>query len=112
MTLRLKIFWLIVLMALPCFGQSPASELRRAKEDLARLPESLHSTTCYLTLYTIPPADRAEAARVLGYTLNALSRTRVIAPISADNYVSDTLIRIDLTNYTLTPEEFRDWYNA
>lgn len=93
------------------FGQSPASELKAAYADASRLKGNC-ATVRYLSLYTVPTERRAKVAATLGYVLNSLSRTRVIAPISKDAYLSDTLVRIDFANYTVAPDEFKSWYNA
>ena len=70
---------MIALLLSTIIVTSPADELRTAAADIETQPLELRSGTRYLTLYTIPQQQRRETLQVLGYTLNALSRTRAIS---------------------------------
>jgi hypothetical protein len=100
------------LFASSCLGQTPASELKAAYLDAAKLSKEQCYGAHYLSLYSIPAERRAAAASVLGWQLNALSRVRVITPITKDNYVSSTLIRIHFTDYALEAKDYSEWFTA
>lgn len=91
------------------FAQSPSSEAHAAYLDCAKVRAEAQPGCRYFTLYAVPKERRAETAKVLSYTLNALSRSRVItAPV----WVSDTLARFSLVSYAPTAQEYIEWQKA
>ncbi len=88
---------------------TPATELQAALEDLEALPAEGRAGCRYLSLYSIPEADRGPAGKVLSYTVNLLSRTRAITPV---HWVSDTLARISILDYAPKADEFKQWSGA
>ena len=99
----------LVLSAMSALGQTPASELRAAVADLERLPPEVRPGVRYLSLYAVSPERRDETARVAGYLLNALSRTRAI---SRPDAVSPTLLRFSISSYIGNGQEFQAWSAA
>jgi hypothetical protein len=88
--------------------RSPAMELADAAQDAARLPPDAAIHARYLSLYNVPRAQRGNAARVVSYTLNALSRSRSIyLPVR----VSSSLLRID-TRWFAEDEAVHEWEHA
>ncbi len=108
-TASLTLVALSALCALTALAQSPTSELRAAVADAERLPPEARPGVRYLSLYAIPSERRAEAARVVSYTLNALSRTRAIIRPAA---VTPTLLRFSISNFVADGNEFADWSAA
>lgn len=92
-----------------CFGASPASEARAAYLDCEKVGAEYQRGVRYVTLYKFPPDERKEAAKVLSYSLNALSRSRVI---TAPFWISDTLARFSIINYAPQASEYHAWQSA
>lgn len=90
-------------------AQTPASELAAALSHCETLPPSVQPGAFYLTLYSIAEADRQEAARVVSYAINAISRSRVITP---PQWISDTLGVVYLPYYAPTAKDYSEFYNA
>ena len=63
----------------------------------------------YLSLYAIPPERRAEATRVVSYTLNSLSRARAIFQPTE---ITPTLLRFSISNFVDDGNEFAAWSAA
>ena len=99
----------LALSAISALAQSPASELRAAVADVQRLPPEVRPGVRYLSLYAVPPERRDETARVAGYLLNALSRTRAI---SRPDVVSPTLLRFSISSYIGDGREYQAWSAA
>lgn len=99
----------LLLLCVPCMAQTPATETQAAYLDCEAIRKEVQPGIRYLTLCGIPKDDRQDAAKALSYTLNCLSRSRVI---SAPVWVSDSLARFSIINYAPTNEEYRDWKNA
>lgn len=111
MKLPTRTIWTILVFAAllvsSALGQlpTPASELMAAYEDAKLQPVEIQPALLYLTLYSSPPEQRADEAKVTSYVLNHLSRTRSITPISRDNapgntcWISDTLARVVISSY-------------
>src|SRR5437879_513214 len=91
------------------YAQSPAGALRAAVAAIERLPVEVRPGVRYLSLYAVPLARRVEARRVTSYTLNALSRTRAIAPPTP---ITPTLVRLSISNYIANRSEFDSWSAA
>ncbi|HEY2883210.1 MAG TPA: hypothetical protein VGJ15_12270 [Pirellulales bacterium] len=88
---------------------SPASEVRAAVADVESLPPEVRPGVRYLTLEAIEPNRRGEALRVVGYTLNALSRTRSISP---PVQITPTLLRFNIGQYASQADDFTAWTAA
>src|SRR5262249_42024025 len=82
-SVNLKMHRRMLTTLLICLGllaiTSPADEMHAAVADVERLPPEIRPQARYLTLYSIPEAQRADSAKVVSYVLNALSRTRAIS---------------------------------
>jgi hypothetical protein len=100
---------MFALMLSAALAASPADEVRAAAADIETQPLELRPGTRYLTLYAIPPDARRETLQVAGYTLNALSRTRVISqPVQ----ISPTLVRFHISQFAPRKDEFVAWQAA
>ena len=99
----------LALSAISALAQTPASELRAAVADVERLPAEVRPGVRDLSLYAVPPDRREETARVAGYLLNALSRTRAISRPEA---VTPTLLRFSISSYVGDGQEFQAWSAA
>ncbi len=91
------------------FGGTPASELKDAVADCAKLPPAERQNVRYLSLYAISEHERDECSSVLGFAVNSLSRTRRITGI---HWVTHTLGRISMSDYAPSVEEYKAWYAA
>ena len=100
---------LLAMFAITALAQTPASELRAAVADVERLPADVRPGVRYLSLYAIPPERRAEATRVVSYTLNSLSRTRAIFQPTE---ITPTLLRFSISNFVADGNEFAAWSAA
>ncbi len=98
-----------LLLCLTALAASPADEVRAAAADAEQMPAIERATTRYLTLYAVEPAERQQAIQVVGYTLNALSRTRAI---SLPTLVSPTLLRFNIAQFTAHDDELHQWFAA
>jgi hypothetical protein len=87
----------------------PADEVRAAAADVGCLPREVQPGVRYLTLYNIEPQHRAETLQVVNYTLNSLSRARVISHVKP---ISQTLVRFSIAQYAPQAEEFTAWSAA
>ncbi len=88
----IAILSIVMLAGLP----SPASELHASLVDVLQISPSDRPFIRYLSLYAIPPDQRATAREVASFWVNSLSRRpRIIRPAQ----VSDTLLRVDLRDY-------------
>lgn len=67
-----------LLIAALSFAASPASELQAALADLRGLPPPVRRGARYLSLYNLAPAAWPDAAAVVSFVLNSLSRSAVI----------------------------------
>ncbi|MBV9121872.1 MAG: hypothetical protein JO112_00765, partial [Planctomycetes bacterium] len=76
---------------------SPADAVAAAWKDAQTLPEGIQPLTRYLSLYNIPPQERADAAKVLSFHANSLSREPDIVPPAL--VAEGTLLRINLADY-------------
>jgi len=76
---------------------APADAVAAAWYDVRTLPPELRPRTRYLSLYNLPSRERTEAARVLSFHANSLSREPDIVPpaLLADG----TLLRVNLSDY-------------
>ena len=107
---------LVVILAALCLAncasasaQSPATELAAVLADAEHVLTADRTTTRYLSLYAIPENRRDEVAAVTSYVLNALSRSRaIVRPTRA----SETLLRFDITHYTTSAAETKEWLAA
>jgi hypothetical protein len=99
----------LVLTALSAAAQTPAAELRACVADVEQLPPEVRPGVRYLSLYALPQRRRGEMTRVVGYLLNALSRTRAISRPTA---VTSTLLRFSISSYVSDSAEFQDWSRA
>ena len=101
--------WLCCAMFGSALAQSPASESHAAFAECQRLSPASLPGVRFLSLYKFPPELRKDAAKVLSYSLNALSRSRVItSPV----WVSDTLARFSIIGYAPTLPEYQSWLAA
>jgi hypothetical protein len=100
---------LLAMFAITALAQTPASELRAAVADAEQLPPDVRPGVRYLSLYAIPPERRAEATRVVSYTLNSLSRTRAIFQPTE---ITPTLLRFSISNFVADGREFAAWSAA
>ena len=100
---------MLAMFALSALAQTPESELRAAVADVERLPPEVRPGVRYLSLYAIPPERRAEAARVVSYTLNSLSRTRAIV---RPDKITPTLLRFSISTFVADGKEFAAWSAA
>ena len=95
------------LLALALVAGLPADEdVAAALADAKTLPEGAAAQVRYLSLSTVPPADRAEAAAVVSFALQHVSRSPVIVLPAR---VSDRLIRIDLAAVCPDPADLSEW---
>src|SRR5574341_230855 len=81
--------------AIPVAG-SPSISLQAAVADARKLPSDQRQRTRYLTLYHLPERDHAEAAKVITFWCNSLSRE---ADLTAPVNVQAGLLRVDLADY-------------
>ena len=80
---------------------SPASEVTAALADAKRLPVELATRTRYVSMYSVPPADRGEFVKVFAFWSNSLSRE---AELVKPRRVTDTLLAVVLDDYGWTPD--------
>jgi hypothetical protein len=76
---------------------TPADAVAAAWKDVRALPAELGPLTRYLSLYPLPPRERADAARVLSFHANSLSREPDIVPPAL--LAAGTLLRVNLSDY-------------
>lgn len=88
---------LLLLLAGAAVAQTPATELHAALLDLEKLPPQDQLRSRYLSIYNVPFNRRGDAAKVVDFALNGLSRSRTIARVRP---VSPTLLRLDTRAYT------------
>ena len=98
-----------VLVGKFAFGQTPATELAAAVNDVQRFAPRERSAIRYLSLYAVAPEKRNELLRVTSYALNALSRSRVIVRPSQ---VTETLWRLRITDYATEQSDVVAWAKA
>src|SRR4051794_13186325 len=89
-------FTLAVLVGKFARGQTPATELAAAVNDVRQFGPQDRAAIRYLSLYAVAPEKRDELLRVASYALNALSRSRTIARPA---HVTETLWRLRITDY-------------
>lgn len=75
-----------------CHGANPASELQAAVADLRSVPQERWRTTRYLSFYNVPENERDSTRAVVGYVVNAVSRSSVIV----SHALSGNLVRLDV----------------
>lgn len=95
---------LVVVAALA--GVPSAEDVSAALADARALPDGAAPAVRYLSLSTVPPTERAEAAAVVSYALQHVSRSPVIV---APARVADRLLRLDLTLVAPVTEERVEW---
>src|SRR5688572_29481136 len=84
---------------------SPATEVRIALDDLRERVPSLHyADTRYLTLYSLPRESWPDAAAVVSFVLNSVSRSAVIVRPELAPGAEGRLLRFSLKSYGLPPE--------
>src|SRR4051812_16992190 len=84
---------------------SPATELRAAWNDLRESVAASHyADTRYLTLYSLPPGQRADAAAVVSFVLNSVSRAAVIIRPELVPGTQGRLLRFALSSYGIPPD--------
>lgn len=95
------------LLALALVAALPAAEdVSAALADARALPEGAAAQVRYLSLSTVAPTDRAEAAVAVSFALQHVSRSPVIVlPVR----VSDRLLRLDLAAVAPVAEERVEW---
>lgn len=90
----------LVVMAVLC--ASPATELSDAAADIAaRVPLEKRPGVRYASFYSLPVEQRGEAAAVLNFVLNTVSRAKVIVAIEVVPDTEQRLWRIDWDRYEL-----------
>jgi hypothetical protein len=85
-----------------CF--SPATEIAAAYRDLLSVPASHDADTRYLTLYALPAASWSEAAAVVSFVLNSVSRAAVVIRPQTVPGSGGRLLRFSLADYGLPAE--------
>jgi hypothetical protein len=78
---------------------SPADAVAQAHADLVRLPADARQTVRYLSLYSLPAAERAKAIQVLSGHVNGLSRGIDLVPVRIIPDAQGSLLRLDLRDY-------------
>jgi hypothetical protein len=95
----------ILLLTTQACAATPASELRAVVDDVRNVP-SAHAAKDlrYLSLYAIEPARRREAASIVSFVLNSVSRSRTIVSPQQVACGEGSLLRFSLADYALPPE--------
>lgn len=92
---------------------APADAVRFAHADLARLPAASQPYYRYLSLYHVPPTERAKIVAVLNGHCNGLSREPDLTPVTVVPGSQLSLVRVNLQDYvwsTATWEKLVDPY--
>jgi hypothetical protein len=94
-----------ICLAAHASAATPASELQIAVGDLRHYagPHAA-SDLRYLSLYAIEPSQRREAAAVVSFVLNSVSRSRAIVRPTEVAGSDGRLLRFSLADYALPPE--------
>ncbi len=84
---------------------SPATEVRIALDDLReRVPSIHYADTRYLTAYSLRHESWPDAAAVVSFVLNSISRAPVIVRPEVVPGTGGRLLRLSLKSYGLPPE--------
>ncbi len=92
----LAALFLLALLATAGRANPSAEAVKEALADAQGLPPEAAQRTRYLSLHAFPPAARAEAAKVLAFWANSLSRESDLIP---PRKVSDGLLAVVLDDY-------------
>ncbi len=95
-------FTTMVLGLLGPNGIGPAAELRAAQHDLVtHVAAEQRPQTRYLSFYSLPQSQRAEAAAIVSFVLNSVSRAEaIVRPVEVAGTAA-SLWRISLDDYRL-----------
>ena len=93
----------VTLVTSPARGEAPAGAVTAALADCMRQPAESRPYLRYVSLYNVPEKDRAAWEATVSFVCNSLSTSPVIARPAR---VSDTLLRVDLSAYKISP---KDW---
>ena len=100
----------MILLAGPLFGPaarpSPQSELLAALNDLAAVSPEARTATRYLSLYSIESSQHAEAADVVSFVINSVSRAATLRMPEKVEASEGRLLRISLGEYGLPAESW------
>jgi len=88
-----------------CFGQSPATEMKVAADDAEKLG-AIARQYQYFTLYGVPEEDREALVAALNYSINFVSRSRVVVP---GERINATMMRFNLGQYIEDKEAGEVW---
>jgi hypothetical protein len=99
--MRVLTVLLVCLAPTPAFGVGlrldPAGAVAAAHADLLAQPANLQPLIRYLSLYNLTEPERANAARVLSFHVNSLSREAyIVQPVSI---AAGPLLRVNLSDY-------------
>lgn len=77
----------------------PNDSVMAAAADLAKVSPTLQKYCRYLSLYNVPPTQRAKMIQTLNFVVNSLSRARLVRHLHVVPGTDASLVRMNITDY-------------